>query len=41
MLAALQQADWHISGIDGVAELLGIKPSTLAYRMKLFGIENT
>lgn len=37
--AALQHADWRISGTDGAAELLGIKPSTLAYRMKLYGIQ--
>lgn len=38
MYAALQHADWRISGTDGAAELLGIKPSTFAYRMKLYGI---
>lgn len=39
MHAVLQHADWRISGTDGAAELLGIKPSTLAYRMKLYGIK--
>ncbi len=39
MYAVLQHADWRISGTDGAAELLGIKPSTFAYRMKLYGIQ--
>lgn len=39
MYAALRYADWRISGTDGAAELLGIKPSTFAYRMKLYGIK--
>jgi PAS domain S-box-containing protein len=39
MLAALQQTSWRISGDDGAAELLGLKPSTLAYRMQVFGLE--
>lgn len=38
MYAVLYQSDWRISGTDGAAELLGIKPSTFAYRMKLYGI---
>jgi PAS domain S-box-containing protein len=39
LLAALRRANWRISGDDGAAELLGLKPSTLAYRMRVFGIE--
>ena len=39
MYAALQHAGWRISGTDGAAQLLGIKPSTFAYRMKLYGIK--
>jgi PAS domain S-box-containing protein len=39
MVAVLDAAAWRISGPDGAAELLGVKPSTLAYRMKIFGIE--
>jgi PAS domain S-box-containing protein len=39
LLVALQQANWRISGDGGAAELLGLKPSTLAYRMRVFGIE--
>ncbi|MCZ6888033.1 MAG: sigma 54-interacting transcriptional regulator, partial [Gammaproteobacteria bacterium] len=38
LLAALDHAAWRMSGPDGAAELLGLKPSTLAYRMKGFGI---
>ena len=39
LLAALRQANWRISGDGGAADLLGLKPSTLAYRMRTFGIE--
>ncbi len=31
---ALAAADWRVSGEGGAAELLGIKPTTLTYRMK-------
>ncbi|RMF98248.1 MAG: PAS domain S-box protein [Gammaproteobacteria bacterium] len=39
LLAALQAANWRISGRGGAAELLGIKPSTLSDRMRAMGIE--
>ena len=39
LLAALRKANWRISGDGGAAELLGLKPSTLTYRMGVFGIE--
>jgi PAS domain S-box-containing protein len=39
LIAALKAADWRISGAGGVAELLGLKASTVAYRMKTLGIE--
>jgi len=39
LLAALRRAGWRISGDGGAAELLGLKPSTLTYRMRIFGIE--
>lgn len=39
ILAALKQTKWKLSGNDGAAELLGIKPTTLASRMKKMGIE--
>ncbi len=38
MFAVLELTGWRISGPGGAAELLGIKPSTLAYRMKVFGL---
>ena len=39
IVVALKQAKWKISGDDGAAELLGMKPTTLASRMKKMGIE--
>jgi PAS domain S-box-containing protein len=39
MIAALEATNWRVSGPAGAAEQLGIKPSTMAYRMKNFGIE--
>ena len=39
VIAALQSVDWQIWGASGAAELLGLKPSTLAYRMKTLGID--
>jgi len=38
IVAALQHAKWRTWGDEGAAALLGIKPSTLAYQMKTFGI---
>ena len=38
-LKALELAKWKISGDNGAAKLLGIKPSTLAYRITNFNIE--
>jgi len=39
LVAALRAADWRVWGPDGAAAMLGIKPSTLSYRMHAFGIE--
>ncbi|MBT6278222.1 MAG: hypothetical protein HOI95_29315 [Chromatiales bacterium] len=39
MIAALRHCHGRVSGPDGAAKLLGLKASTLAYRMKNFGIE--
>jgi PAS domain S-box-containing protein len=39
IIAALRLTNGKISGEDGAAELLGIKPTTLASRMKSLGIE--
>jgi len=38
IIAALRAADWRVWGSDGAAALLGLKPTTLAHRMKVFGI---
>ena len=38
LTAALRYANWRVWGPDGAAELLGIKPSTLTYRMKVLGV---
>jgi len=34
MLAALQMTNWRVSGPDGAAQLVGLKPSTFTDRMK-------
>jgi transcriptional regulator with GAF, ATPase, and Fis domain len=39
LVAALRSANWRVWGPDGAAAMLGIKPSTLSYRMNAFGIE--
>ena len=36
---ALQQTNWKVAGTGGAAELLGVKPSTLATRIKALGIQ--
>ena len=38
LIAALDHSGWKISGEDGAAELLGMKPSTLRYQMKILGL---
>jgi len=38
LIAALQESDWRVSGPDGAAELLGVKPTTLADRIRVLGI---
>jgi len=38
ILAALKQTSWKVSGEDGAAKLLEIKPTTLASRMKKMSI---
>jgi transcriptional regulator with GAF, ATPase, and Fis domain len=38
MIAALRHANWRIWGSGGAAQLLGLKPSTLTYRVKVLGI---
>jgi transcriptional regulator with GAF, ATPase, and Fis domain len=36
---ALQTSDWRVSGNGGAAELLGMKPTTLASRIKALGLQ--
>ncbi|MBU0742421.1 sigma-54 dependent transcriptional regulator [bacterium] len=39
IFAALERTGWKVSGPGGAAELLGLKPTTLSYRMSAMGIE--
>jgi transcriptional regulator with GAF, ATPase, and Fis domain len=39
LLNALRRCDFRIAGERGAAKLLGLSPSTLAYRMKQLGLE--
>ena len=41
LIAALNLCNWRISGESGAAQLLGVKPSTLSYRMKAMGIQKS
>ncbi len=38
-VAALKQSNWRVSGEGGAADLLGVKPTTLADRIRTFGIK--
>ena len=38
LFVVLQKTDWRIKGVDGAAELLGMKPSTLFSRMEKMGL---
>ncbi len=38
ILAALRQTNWRVSGTDGAAELLGVRPTTLSDRIRSFGL---
>jgi transcriptional regulator with GAF, ATPase, and Fis domain len=38
LLNALQETNWRVSGPDGAAELLGVRPTTLADRIRAFGL---
>ncbi len=37
-IAALKKANWRVSGPGGAADLLGIKPTTLADRLRTLGV---
>ena len=39
LLAALKRTDWQIYGAAGAAHMLGLKPTTLASRIKKLGLE--
>jgi len=39
LLAALKQTNWRVSGKEGAAELLGVRPTTLADRIKTLGLQ--
>ncbi|ANO52953.1 hypothetical protein BA177_03005 [Woeseia oceani] len=39
LIKALRKTEWRVSGKRGAAELLGIRPTTLADRMKALGIK--
>lgn len=40
VVKALEQANWKVSGIGGAAELLGVRPTTLADRIRTYKIKN-
>lgn len=39
IIAALTQSNWRVSGAGGAAEILGVKPTTLADRIRTLGIQ--
>jgi DNA-binding NtrC family response regulator len=39
LFAVLQKAGWKIKGVDGAAELLGVKPTTLISRIEKMGLK--
>jgi len=39
IVSVLEECNWRIKGVGATAERLGLKPSTLRYRMKKLGIE--
>ncbi len=39
LVIALKQTNWRVSGPDGAAALLGVKPTTLADRVRTYGIK--
>jgi len=38
-ISALRQSNWRVSGEGGAADILGVKPTTLADRIRTFGIK--
>ena len=41
LFAVLQKTGWKIKGVDGAAELLGLKPTTLISRIEKLGLKQT
>jgi transcriptional regulator with GAF, ATPase, and Fis domain len=41
ILAVLQQTGWRVSGKNGAAAILGLKPTTLESRMAKLGIKRS
>jgi DNA-binding NtrC family response regulator len=39
LFVVLQKASWKIKGVDGAAELLGVKPNTLSSRIEKLGLK--
>jgi DNA-binding NtrC family response regulator len=39
IFAVLQKSSWKIKGVDGAAELLGVKPTTLSSRIEKMGLK--
>ena len=39
LITVLERTGWKIKGVDGAAELLGVRPTTLLSRMKKMGIK--
>jgi transcriptional regulator with GAF, ATPase, and Fis domain len=39
LIKALKQTKWRVSGAGGAAELLGVRPTTLADRIRSYGIK--
>jgi transcriptional regulator with GAF, ATPase, and Fis domain len=39
LFTVLQKAAWKIKGVDGAAELLGVKPTTLIARIEKMGLK--
>ncbi|MDA1063927.1 MAG: hypothetical protein O2907_06300, partial [Proteobacteria bacterium] len=39
LLSALRQTGWKVSGPGGAAEIIGVKSTTLADRIRTFGLE--
>jgi DNA-binding NtrC family response regulator len=39
LFVVLQKTDWKIKGVDGAAELLGLKPTTLISRIEKMGLQ--